>query len=73
MKRNILNEVNRMREIMGLNLILEQSESLFSAKDVMPGGSNNIVVRQYYSKLTEESESYWDSSATSSDGYNQSW
>lgn len=69
MKRNILSEVNRMREIMGLNLILEQSESLFTAEDVMPDSSNTtIVVRQYKSKLTEESKSYWDASTEGSEG-----
>ena len=38
----------------------------------MPDSSNtSIVVRQYKSKLTEKSESYWDASATSSEGGNK--
>ena len=28
MKRNIINEVNRMRQIMGLELVLEQTDTI---------------------------------------------
>lgn len=49
MKRNILYEVNRMREIMGLNLILEQSDD-----------ERENIVKRFKSKLTEKSEIYWE-------------
>lgn len=41
MKRNILNEVNRMREIMGLKLILEQSDE--SWKSVAKGKPYKLI------------------------------
>jgi len=49
MKRNILNEVNRMREIMGLNTILEQTDN---------------SVRLFVSLLDEKSKIYWESAGS---------
>ena len=46
MRRNILNEVNRMREIMGLKTILEQT---------------NTTERLFVSLLDEKSKIYWES------------
>ena len=41
MERNILNEVNRMREIMGLKLVMEQSDE--SWKSVAEGKPYNLI------------------------------
>ena len=46
MKRNIINEVNRMRQIMGLELVLEQT---------------NNTERLFVSLLDEKSKIYWES------------
>ena len=49
MKKNFLNEVNRMREIMGLNTILEQTDTR---------------VRLFVSLLDEKSKIYWESAGS---------
>lgn len=49
MRRNILNEVNRMREIMGLKTILEQT---------------NTTERLFVSLLDEKSKIYWESAGS---------
>lgn len=46
MKRNIISEVNRMRQIMGLELVLEQT---------------NNTERMFVSLLDEKSKIYWES------------
>ena len=46
MKRNIISEVNRMRQIMGLELVLEQT---------------NTTERIFVSLLDEKSKLYWES------------
>ena len=46
MKRNIINEVNRMRQIMGLELVLEQTDN---------------TERMFISLLDEKSKIYWES------------
>jgi hypothetical protein len=46
MKRNIINEVSRMRQIMGLDLVLEQTDN---------------IERIFISLLNEKSKIYWES------------
>ena len=49
MKRNVISEVSRMRQIMGLELVLEQT---------------NTTERLFVSLLGEKSKIYWESAGS---------